>query len=126
MHWPCAEIKNKTNKKKELEMKKYIALHTYKTTPEQTWKLLGEVANDLALAMDEGKTPARCLKTWNPFPHGRRDLAFCLWEAEKPEDIITTLGALMNHITADLLPVDEIDWAELTLAARAEAAKVAA
>jgi len=50
MQWPSAGIyKNKANKKKELEMKKYIALHTYKTTPEQTWKLLGEVANDLAL-----------------------------------------------------------------------------
>lgn len=107
-------------------MKKYIAVHTYKTTPEQTWTKLGEVANELALAMDAGKTPARCLKTWNPFPQGRRDLAFCLWEAEKPEDIITTLGDLMEHVTADLLPVDEIDWAELTLAAKAAAAKTAA
>jgi hypothetical protein len=107
-------------------MNKYIALHTYKTTPEATWKLLGEVANDLAIAMDEGKTPARCLKTWNPFPHGRRDYAFCLWEAEKPEDIITTLGALMDHVTADLLVVDEIDWADLTVAARASAAKATA
>ncbi len=106
-------------------MKKYIAVHTYKTTPEQTWTKLGEVANELALAMDAGKTPARCLKTWNPFPQGRRDLAFCLWEADKPEDIITTLGDLMEHITADLLPVDEIDWAEMTVAAKA-AAKTAA
>jgi hypothetical protein len=106
-------------------MKKFIALHTYKTTPEQTWKLLGEVANDLAIAMDAGKTPARCLKTWNPFSQGRRDYIFCLWEAEKPADIIATLGELMNHITADCVPVDEIDWADMTVAAKAAAAAAA-
>ena len=109
-------------------MKKYIAVHTYKTTPEQTWKLIGEVANDIAIAMDDGKTPARCLKTWNPLAHGRKDQFFCLWEAEKPEDIVATLAlyGITNHITVDNLFVDEIDWANLTVAARAEAAKVAA
>lgn len=109
-------------------MKKYIALHTYKTTPEKTWKLIGEIANDLAIAMDEGRTPARCLKTWNPFTHGRKDLVFCLWEAEKPEDIVATLRevGVTDHLTVDCLPVDEIDWAELTVAARAAAVKVVA
>ncbi len=104
-------------------MSKYIALHTYKTTPEQTWKLLDEVANDLAIAMDEGKTPARCLYSWNPSLHGRRDYAFCLWEAEKPEDIITTLGVFTDQFTTDLFEVDEIDWAAVTVVARAAAAK---
>jgi len=109
-------------------MNKYIAVHTYKTTPEKTWKLIGEVANDLAIAMDDGRTPARCLKTWNPFTHGRRDLVFCLWEAEKPEDIVATLRAVAvtDHLSVDCLLVDEIDWAELTVSARASAAKVAA
>lgn len=104
-------------------MNKYIAVHTYKTTPEETWQVLGEVANQMALAMDAGETAARCLKTWNPFPYGRRDMAFCLWEAEKPEDVVATLAqfGLMTHVTADCLVVGEIDWAELTQAAKAAA-----
>ena len=51
-------------------MNKYIAVHTYKTTPEETWKLLGETANAIALAMDAGKTPAGCLKTWKVTDQG--------------------------------------------------------
>ena len=33
-------------------MKKFIALHTYKSTPEKTWKKLGEMADDLAILFD--------------------------------------------------------------------------
>ncbi len=106
-------------------MNKYIAVHTHKTTAEQTWKFLMEAGPDLALAMEQGKTPARCLTTWNPHPYGRDDLAFCLWEAEKPEDIITTLGQMNELITTDLLRVDEIPWTELAKAAK-EKAKVPA
>ncbi len=107
-------------------MQKYIAVHTFKTTAAETWKKLGEVAPSMALDMDEGRVPARCLTTWNPYPHGRDDMAFCLWEAEKPEDVITSLGVLNELIRTDLLAVDQIDWAEITKAAKAERAKVAA
>ena len=100
-------------------MKKYIALHTYKVDPPEVWKLLGEMASQLAIDMHTGKVPAKCLKTWNPLPHGRAEYVFCLWEAEKPEDILTSLGKLMDVITADIMQVDEIDWAVLTEAAMA-------
>ena len=103
-------------------MNKYMAVHTYKTTGEETWAKLGEIAPDLALAMEQGKTPARCLTTWNPFTHGRSDMAFCLWEANKPADVFTTLGVLNDLITTDLLLVDEIAWADLAKAAKAKVA----
>ena len=103
-------------------MQKYIAVHTYKSTAEATWTKLGEMAPDLALAMEQGKTPARCLTTWNPSTHGRDDMAFCLWEADRPEDVITTLGALNDLITTDLLLVDEIAWADVAQAAKARVA----
>ena len=59
-----------------------------------------------------GETPAKCIKTWNPIPHGRTDYIFCLWEAEKPEDIEASLGDFLNYLTVDNLQVDEIDWEE--------------
>lgn len=34
----------------------------------------------------------------------------CLWEADKPEDVITSLGPLPDYLTLDNLKVDEIDW----------------
>jgi hypothetical protein len=107
-------------------MQKYIAVHTYKTTAAATWAKLGEIAPSMALAMDEGRVPARCLITWNPYTHGRDDMAFCLWEAEKPEDVITSLGELNKLITTDLLAVDEIAWSDITTAAKEAQAKVAA
>ena len=49
-------------------------------------------------------------------------MAFCLWEANNPKDVITTLGALNDFITTDLLQVDEIAWAEVAKAAKAKLA----
>ncbi len=106
-------------------MNKYIAVHTYKKGGEATWKKLGEMAPGLALSMEQGRTPARCQTTWNPFTHGRSDMAFCLWEADNPADIITTLGELNEYITTDLLRVDEIAWSDVARSAKANA-KVAA
>jgi len=40
---------------------------------------------------------------------------FCLWEANKPEDIVATLGVLMDYMTIDLLHVDEIADLDQTL-----------
>jgi len=100
-------------------MKKYIALHTYTVDPPEVWKLLGDVASQMAIDMATGKLPAQCIKTWNPLPHGRADYFFCLWEAEKPEDILTSLAKFKDVLTVDTLQVDEIDWAVLTEAAMA-------
>ena len=91
-------------------MAKYIALHTLKQSAEETMKAFSEGAPEMAKVMAAGETPAKCIKTWNPIPHGRTDYIFCLWEAEKPEDIEASLGDFLNYVTVDNLQVDEIDW----------------
>ncbi len=70
----------------------YFAVHTLKKSPDEINKLWPELAPKMARAMAAGDTRAKCVKTWNPLPHGRTDYMFCLWEAEKPKDIETTLG----------------------------------
>jgi hypothetical protein len=37
---------------------------------------------------------------------------FCLWEADKPEDIETSLGEFLEYLTVDNIKVDEVDWEE--------------
>ena len=106
-----------STKENKTVVRRFIALHTYKIDPPEVWKVLGGMASQLAIDMDSGKLPAKCLMTWNPLPHGRAEYAFCLWEAKKPEDILTSLGKLLDVVTADIMEVDEIDWAELTKAA---------
>jgi hypothetical protein len=93
-------------------MAKYIAVHTLKKSAEEVTKAFTEASPELARAMAAGKTPAKCIKTWNPIPHGRSDYVFCLWEADKPEDIKATLGKFLDYVTIDNIKVDEIDWAE--------------
>ena len=93
-------------------MAKYIALHTLKKSAEEVMKMFTEASPEVARAMAAGETPAKCIKTWNPIPHGRTDYMFCLWEADKPEDIEATLGPLLDYLTIDNFKVDEIDWEE--------------
>ena len=93
-------------------MAKYIALHTLKKSPEEVMKFFTEAAPEVARAMAAGETPAKCIKTWNPIPHGRSDYMFCLWEADKPEDIEASLGQFLDYLTIDNIKVDEIDWEE--------------
>ena len=93
-------------------MAKYIAVHTLKKSAKKTMQVFAEAAPEMARAMAAGETPAKCIKTWNPIPHGRTDYIFCLWEAEKPEDIEASLGDFVNFVTIDNLQVDEIDWEE--------------
>ena len=97
---------------KEGIMAKYIALHTLKKSAEEVMKAFAEASPESARAMAAGETPAKCIKTWNPIPHGRTDFIFCLWEADKPEDIETSVGDLLDYITIDNFQVDEIDWEE--------------
>ena len=93
-------------------MAKYIALHTLKKSAEEVMKAFAEASPESARAMAAGETPAKCIKTWNPIPHGRTDFIFCLWEADKPEDIEASVGDLLDYITIDNFQVDEIDWEE--------------
>ena len=99
-------------------MAKYFALHTTIGDPAAGWDFFQKGAPTLAAAMAAGQTPAKCLKTWNPFAFGRGDYVFCLWEAENPEDIMSILSdsGLTEYVTVDVMPVAEIDWAELALA----------
>ena len=97
-------------------MGKYIVLHTLKKSVEEFSKFFSEGSPELARAMAAGETPAKCLKTWNPIPHGRTDYVFCLWEADKPEDVKASLEQVVDYLTADIMQVDEIDWGEMAKA----------
>ena len=50
--------------------------------------------------------------------HGRTDYIFCLWDAERSEDIedVLSKSGMAEYITSDLMAVDEIDWAQLAQA----------
>jgi len=100
-------------------MAKYFALHTTIGDPAAGWDFFQKGAPTLAAAMAAGQMPAKCLKTWNPFAFGRGDYVFCLWEAENPEDIMSILSdsGLTDYVTVDVMPVAEVDWAELASAA---------
>ena len=97
-------------------MGKYMVLHTLKASPEQVLKALSADAVEYAKAMASGQTPARCLFTWSPLLHGRSDYMFCLWEADKPQDIETMLESGGDFLTADIMLVDETDWAAVAKA----------
>ncbi len=100
-------------------MATYFALHTPIGDPAAGWEFFNKGAPALAAAMAAGKTPAKCMKTWNPYTFGRGDYVFCLWEAEKPEDVMAVLqsSGLSNYVTVDLMQVTEIDWAQLAVMA---------
>lgn len=99
-------------------MAQYIVLHTLKKSPEEVGAFLAEGADELARATAAGAFPAKCIKTWNPMPHGRTEYIFCLWEADKLEDVETSLkkSGVLDYLTADTMEVDEIDWEQLAKA----------
>jgi hypothetical protein len=99
---------------------KFFAVHTYRQDPAATWAFLGQGAPELAVQMATGQTPAKCVYTWNPLTHGRADYMFCVWEAEKAEDVQAVLASsgIDAYINTDLMPVDEIDWAAMAQTAR--------
>jgi hypothetical protein len=96
-------------------MAKYFALHTLKKSGEEVSNALNAGAAEIAQAMAAGQTPARCIKTWSPIPHGREDYLFCLWEADSGEDVESTIRSFgfLEYFTLDAMQVDEIDWEEL-------------
>ncbi len=99
-------------------MARYFVLHTQKKDPKQFAEYFGAHAAYYATTMAAGKTPAKCIMTWNPMGYGRNDYVFCWWEAEKPADVEKTLRdfELLEWLTADIMGVDEIDWAQLAKA----------
>jgi len=101
-------------------MAMFFALHTPIGDPAAGWEFFAREAPPLAAAMAAGKTPAKALTTWNPAAYGRGDYVFCLWQADKPEDVMTVLrdSGLSNIVTTDLMQVDAVDWAELAKAAQ--------
>lgn len=98
----------------------YFALHTPIGDPAAGWEFFAKNAPTLAAAMAAGKTPAQAITTWNPSAYGRNDYVFCLWEAAKPEDVMTVLreSGLADIVTTDLMQVDPVDWKELAKAAQ--------
>ncbi len=96
-------------------MTKFIALHRTIGDPKAGWEAFGKLAPQLAADIAAGKTAAKLLKTWNPYAYGRNDYIFCLWEAEKFIDVEQVLRdyGFYQMVSTDVIPVAEIDWAEL-------------
>ena len=97
-------------------MAKFFVVHTLKKSAEEFTAMFNEQAPEMARMVGAGETPAKCIKTWNPIPHGRTDCVFCLWEADKAEDVDASLAAVRDYLTADIMQVAELDWAELAAA----------
>jgi hypothetical protein len=93
-------------------MNRYITVHMLKKSVEEFSDFFNGVASDFAKATVSGAMPARCITTWNAVPHGQT-YVFCLWEADKPEDIETSLGEVLDYVTLDTRQVDEVSWAQL-------------
>jgi hypothetical protein len=96
-------------------MAKYIALHTLKKSGQEVSNALSAGAAEIAQAMASGKTPAKCIKTWSPIPHGREDYLFCLWESDSAQDVESTIESFgfLEYFTLDAMQVDEIDWEQV-------------
>jgi hypothetical protein len=97
-------------------MAQFIVVHGYKKDPAELDAFFTPAAAvGMAKAMQAREMPARCIKTWSPGQYGRRDQFVCLWEAAKPEDVQASLqsSGLLDYITADIMQVDETDWAQL-------------
>ena len=101
-------------------MAMFFALHTPIGDPAKGWEWFGQGAPALAAGMAAGQFPAKCLKTWNPFAFGRGEYVFCIWEAENKEDIEKVLhdAGFYDYVTADVMQVAEIDWADLAKMAK--------
>ena len=97
-------------------MAQFIVLHGYKKDPTEFAAFFtAEAAVGMAKAMAAGKFPARCIKTWDPGVYGRLDHVVCLWEGANSQDVQTSLqsSGLLEYMSADIMQVDETDWAQL-------------
>jgi hypothetical protein len=93
-------------------------LQTLKKSGEEVSNALNQGAAEIARAMAAGETPAVCLETWSPIPHGREDYLFCIWEGDSAEEVEATIRSfgLREFFTLDAMQVDEIDWAQIASA----------
>ena len=94
-------------------MSLYMVVHALKIDADVfSAAMEDESTVEFAKAMSTGQTPAKCVKSWNPIPHGNTDTFICLWEADNPDDISVTLGEeMLAMITCEPMQEDEIDWA---------------
>ena len=99
-------------------MSQYMVVHALKIDAEAFAEVMqSDDMGEFAKAMATGETPAKCVKSWNPIPHGNTDTFICLWEADNPDDITATLGEeMLAMLTCEPMQVDEIDWAEVAAA----------
>ena len=99
-------------------MSLYMVVHSLKIDAGPFTEVMqSDGVGELAKAMASGQTPAKCIKSWNPLPHGNTDTFICLWEADNPDDIAATLGEeMLTMLTCDPMQVNEIDWAEIAAA----------
>ena len=96
-------------------MAKYIVLHTYKRSADEFAQLAKpDKMREWATTLAEARH-ARCLRSWNPYPHGRKDYVFCLWEATSPEAIREAVAQteIADFLNMDIMEVYEIDWGAL-------------
>ena len=92
----------------------YMVVHSLKVPADQFSQAMEDDSiTEFAKAMQAGETPAKCVKSWNPLPYGNTDTFICLWEANNEEDIVATLGEMIEMITCEPMEVDEIDWAQI-------------
>ena len=95
-------------------MPQYMVVHSLKVPADQFSQAMEDDSiTEFAKAMQAGETPAKCVKSWNPLPYGNTDTFICLWEANNEEDILATLGEMIEMITCEPMEVDEIDWAQI-------------
>jgi hypothetical protein len=97
-------------------MAQYIVLHRYVKSPQEFAAFFtpARVAG-MAQSMASGQTPAHCIKTWDASAHGRTDYFVCLWEGPSSQAVEETLrgSGILDYISADIMQVDEMDWAQL-------------
>jgi hypothetical protein len=97
-------------------MATYLVVHRLKKTGEEVLDILNKKAPGIAKTTVNGSL-CKCLKTWSPLAYGREDYLFCLWQANKQQDVESVVEALglMEYLSIDTMRVDEIDWATLAM-----------
>jgi hypothetical protein len=95
-------------------MAKFLVVHgyspSYKGKPEDVLN-----TDEFAVGNASGAWPAKCLFSWIPQRHARKDtFAWCLWEAKTIEDLKAALDPFAELITSDITLIDEYEWAKYT------------
>ena len=89
-------------------MAQYMVVHSLKVSAEQFSQAMEDPSMpEFAKAMHAGETPAKCMKSWNPIPHGNTDTFICLWEANNEEDIAANCGYLFGICFSDFKIISE-------------------